>query len=80
MASRAGRMRRPSRTRVVTYSVEGPFAESVVQPVLEAAQRSGIVTAFDTGRGALAWFQGPPGGPLRALRRRVVILVQSVAP
>lgn len=38
-----------------------------------------VVTEFDTGRGRLVWFNGPPGKRLRELRSRVVHLDRGSA-
>jgi len=43
--------------------------------VIERAREDGVVTEFDTGRGQVVWFQGPPGERLRALRERVLELL-----
>jgi hypothetical protein len=71
--SRKGRGR--SRSCVVHYQVmrKWPidFDERPVEKLLLQAQRDGVVTQFDTGRGHLVWFNGFPGPELRALRKEV---------
>ena len=67
---------RPSRSRVVSYEVEAPsgasFDEAPVERLLARARDRGVVTAYDTGRGDVVWFQGPPGPDMRALRADVI--------
>lgn len=67
--------RKPSRTRIVTYRFEGLFNETAVEKILQTAKRWGVVTEYDTGRGAIVWFQGPPGARLREVRRMVAELI-----
>ena len=62
---------KPSQTRVVGYRYEGAFHETTMETLLEKAQAAGIVTQFDTGRGQLVWFNGPPGAALRKVRDQV---------
>jgi len=63
--------KRPSKTRVVLYDYEGDFDESEVERILERAVSKGVVTLFDTGRGHIVWFEGPPGPELRKVRNQV---------
>lgn len=64
-----------SKTRVTGYRYEGSFKESDVEKILEAAQKAGVVTEFDTGRGNLVWFNGPPGPEMRKLRDQIKAIV-----
>lgn len=66
-----------SKTRVVGYRFEGEFSESRVERVLEAAKRAGTVTEYDTGRGRVVWFNGPPGAALRWVREKVRSIVEA---
>jgi hypothetical protein len=60
----------PSKTRVVTYEVHGPWKEDP-ESLLKKAVADGIITMYDDGRGDFCWFQGPPGEPMRSLRDTV---------
>lgn len=62
---------KPSRTRIVKYDYAGEFDEAAMERILQRAKAAGAVTEFDTGRGHLVWFEGPPGAALRAVRREV---------
>lgn len=73
------RGRPPSKTRIVGYRYVAEFDETPVEKVLEAARRDGIVTEFDTGRGQLVWFEGPPGAALRGIRERVREILEAYA-
>jgi len=66
--------------RVTGFSVEGPFDETAMEKLLEAAKVRGVVTEYDTGRGAGCWFNGPPGPALRALRDEAVKLAAAAGP
>ena len=68
---------KPSQTRVVGYRFEGEFNESAAEAVLQKAQAAGIVSQFDTGRGHLVWFNGPPGAALREVRKQVKAIVDE---
>lgn len=70
---------KPSRTRIVKYDYEADFDESVMEQVLQRAKRAGTVTEFDTGRGHIVWFEGPPGASLRDVRRRVREILEAYA-
>lgn len=71
--------RRASASRVVGYIFEAPhgFDEAKVESLLRVAERTGIVARgqWDTGRGRVVWFNGPPGPKLRALRDQIRAMV-----
>lgn len=73
--------RRPSRARVVGYRYgfdsELRFDESAALRIMTAAQRDGVVSDYDTGRGLCLWFNGPPGPKLRAVRRQIETLLKG---
>ncbi len=69
------RAKRSSKTRVVGYRLDGPFDETAMERLLEAARERGVVTQYDTGRGTFCWFNGRPGKELRAVRRAALVLV-----
>ena len=54
-------MFKPSRSRIVKYDYEADFDEAAMERVLARALNSGVVTQYDTGRGHIVWFEGPPG-------------------
>lgn len=60
---------------MIGYTIEAPggFDEAKVERLLLVAERAGIVARgqWDTGRGRLVWFNGPPGPRLRALRAQI---------
>lgn len=62
---------RPPKTRVVCYWFVGPFTFDIYAR-LERAEREGVITTWDDGRGDIPWFQGPPGPKLRELKREFV--------
>ena len=64
-----------SRTRVVGYYYTGKFCEVLAERILERARSAGVVTVYDTGRGRIVWFDGPPGPALRAVRSQVQAVV-----
>ena len=68
-------MKKPSKTRIVYYEILGEFREGKVEALLQKAVGKGIVTTFDTGRGLICWFEGPPGKPMRELREKVRALI-----
>lgn len=68
--------RPPPKTRVVGYTFEGDFDESAMEIVLERAKTAGAVTEFDTGRGHVVWFNGPPGPALRKVWDQVKAIVE----
>lgn len=70
-------MHKPSQTRVVGYKFEGDYLEGPLEKMLEKAVKAGVVTQFDTGRGHLVWFNGPPGAALRKLRDEVEAYVKA---
>lgn len=57
----------PSKSRVVQYRFRGPIAFDIDKR-LRRAERDGVITTWDDGRGNDPWFEGPPGADLRALR------------
>jgi hypothetical protein len=65
--SRQANQQKPSKTRVVFYQFVGPFTFDP-DARLKKAERAGVVTTWDDGRGDIPWFEGPPGPALRALR------------
>jgi hypothetical protein len=77
--------KKKSRTRIVCYayhkpdgdgySVQDIFNETDMEKLLENARQEGIVTQYDTGRGAIVWFEGQPGVKLRKLRKTVLDLL-----
>lgn len=71
----------PSKTRVVAYSRDtSGFDETAMECLLTKALRDGVITVYDTGRGHVVWFTGPPGAELRALRDAVdTIIVKGVS-
>lgn len=73
------RGRPPSKTRVVSYEYTAEFNETPVERVLVAAKAAGVVTEFDTGRGNLVWFEGPPGAALREVRGKVLGILGDYA-
>jgi len=77
--SRKGQGRSTGRTVGYEVKREWPlsFKEPPVEKLLLQAQRDGIVTEFDTGRGQLVWFNGFPGPELRALRKEVERVVEE---
>jgi hypothetical protein len=66
-----------SKTRTVGYTFSGAFNESAMETLLRRAQLDGVVTQYDTGRGRLVWFNGPPGAALRALKARVKSMISE---
>lgn len=73
---------RPSKTRIVGYHYgwDGlDFDESPMERVLGKAKAAGVVSEFDTGRGNLVWFEGPPGKALRAVRTQVLALLAEAS-
>lgn len=82
-------MKRPSQTRVIGYCYGVPdgkgylvcnaFDESAVEKILKKALQSGIITQYDTGRGQMVWFNGPPGEKLRAIRNQIRALLPKTA-
>lgn len=68
--------RPPPKTRVVGYTIYGSFVESAVEAILIRARTKNVVTEFDTGRGEMVWFNGPPGAELRELRKQILQLIQ----
>lgn len=68
----------PSKTRVVGYTFEGTFDTDAVERALSAAERLGMITQYDVGRGVV-WFNGPPGQGLREVRGRIAELVSPQA-
>ena len=66
-----------SRGRAVGYRFEGDFDETPIERLLTKAQKDGLVTEFDTGRGRIVWFNGYPGAALRELRDKVERLVKE---
>lgn len=61
-------------TRSVLYKVESEannLNNDAIERVLAAAQRDGIVTGYDAGRGGMAWWEGPPGERMRAVTAAV---------
>lgn len=64
------------KTRVVGYRFEGTIEDAKAERLLESAQRSGVVTQYDSGRGHVLWFNGRPGKALRAVRDAVRALVK----
>lgn len=70
-------MTRPSKTRIVTYEIRGPFSGPAVEALLFAASAQGVVTGFDAGRGELVWFSGPPSAALRRLRDLIKALADD---
>lgn len=64
-----------SASRVIGYTIEAPhgFDEAKVERLLRVAERAGIVARgqWDTGRGRLVWFNGPPGPRMRAIRDQI---------
>lgn len=75
----SSRGRPPSKTRIVHYTYIAEFNETPVERVLDAAKAAGVVTEFDTGRGNLVWFEGPPGAALRDVRSRVLGILGDYA-
>lgn len=73
------RGRPPSKTRIVGYTYIAEFDETPVERVLESAKAAGVVTEFDTGRGNLVWFEGPPGAALREVRGKVQEILGTYA-
>jgi hypothetical protein len=65
------RGRKPSKTRCVFYQFVGPF-DFDVDERLRRAERDGVVTTWDDGRGDVPWFEGPPGDRMRALKREFI--------
>jgi len=63
--------RKPSKTRVVLYQFVGPF-DFDVDDRLRRAERDGVVTNWDDGRGDVPWFSGPPGDAMRALKQEFI--------
>lgn len=78
-----------SKTRVVGYGYAAPdgkgfcvpsiFDEDAMERLLEHAKRDGVITAYDTGRGAVVWFEGTPGKALRDIRSKVRAMLPSNA-
>jgi hypothetical protein len=66
-----------SRSRSVGYDYEGDFNETAMERVLERAQRTGVVTEYDTGRGHIVWFNGRPGKFLREVRTQVLAVLSA---
>lgn len=63
-------------SRSVTYWLQGrPFDESVAEKLLLKAKEEGLVLEFDTGRGDALWFNGRPGPELRALKKKLAVVV-----
>lgn len=54
------------------------FDEAKVERLLRVAERAGIVARgqWDTGRGRVVWFNGPPGPRLRALRAQIAAAIR----
>lgn len=44
----------------------------VVDDILQAAHRRRVVAKFDSGRGPVCWFEGPPGDALDELREDIL--------
>ena len=77
--------RRPfPKTRATGYRYACPegtsFDESAMETALAAAKRLGLVTEYDTGRGHIVWFNGPPGQGLREVRARARVRVIALLP
>ena len=79
-------MMRLSRARSIRYgwhkpngehSEQNTFNEVAMEKLLSEAKRSGIVSEYDTGRGAIVWFIGQPGKELRLLKKKVLALLPS---
>jgi hypothetical protein len=68
--------RRNPKSRVVGYTIWGPFSKDPV-PVLERALANDVITQFDDGRLDAVWFNGPPGKALRALRDEIQAMVKK---
>lgn len=60
--------RRPSKTRIVGYQVDGDLQGTNADRVLYDARARGVVTQYDVGR-QITWWEGPPGQRMRDLRR-----------
>ena len=43
--------------------------------LLYAARDAGVISMHDSGRGAMVWFEGPPGPALRALVAKVMTML-----
>jgi hypothetical protein len=69
-------------SRVIGYRLEAPhgFIETTMEALLRQARAAGLVTAYDTGRGRVCWFNGRPGPELRALRDRVLEIALTSDP
>jgi hypothetical protein len=68
---------KPSASRIVHYGFALPpesddeCSESTLEALLARARHQGVITQFDTGRGRIVWFEGPPGAAMRKLRAQV---------
>lgn len=54
------------------FNVPDVFNEHAMTTLLAKAITAGVITQFDTGRGAIVWFEGTPGARLRALKAEVL--------
>lgn len=70
--------RKPCASRSVGYVIDGEFDESAAEAILRRAEAAGVVVRgqWDTGRGHIMWFNGPPGASMRALRDELRALVR----
>lgn len=66
---RKPKTRKPPKARGVFYQFVGPFTFDV-DAELHKAEKSGVISQWDDGRGDVPWFIGPPGEKLRELKRR----------
>ncbi len=62
--------RRPSKTRIVGYEVQGDLQGTNAERVLSEAIARGAITQYDVGR-QFTWFNGPPGEAMRKVRREM---------
>lgn len=71
--SKRAQSNKPSKSRSVFYSIDGPFI-SHPRSLLEKALKDGIISQFYAGRCELVWFEGPPGKQMRELRNTIQAL------
>lgn len=50
----------------------------LVDDILQAAHRRRVVARFDSGRGQVCWFEGPPSDGLDELREEILHRAQRV--
>lgn len=72
--------RKQSKSRAVSYQYAGSFDEAAMEATLRRAVTLGHVTQFDTGRGTIVWFDGPPGEGLRSVRDEVELVLAAGGP